>query len=321
MKVYRSAFAAFTNINALHRTNPTLYKRSFALSRLPSVRRYFSAGLCPNRPPFERIRNVSRVSLSCSAANELQKSEILDAELRKFYDCLSDERAERVATVLQERTRHLTIVLEEVLGPHNCAAVLRTADAFGIQDVHFIRSSFGMDEKERERKVKRPRRNTPESSKVSKGADNWLTLKRHKSPQQCVERLRKAGYRIYVSSLAEGAKPLEELPFNKKTALIYGNEVQGVSEELTKTADERFVIRNVGFVDSYNISVAVAITLSLVSPKCRREVPTADYELTLEEKREILRKWLIPTARARSSRVGRTPEKELATAQKDIFAL
>lgn len=221
-----------------------------------------------------------------SLAQQLLSSDILDHHSKRFFDCLSDSRAQRVARVLHSRTRHLTIALEDVLGAHNCAAVLRTADAFGIQDVHMIRGNSNMGTEHVQA------RNSTRC--VSKGAEKWLTLRKYASSTACVRELRKNGYRIFVSSLGDEAKPLEELDFCEKSALIFGNEVEGVTSQLEGMADERFVIQNVGFVESYNVSVAVSISLAHSAAKCIESLAPSQYQLTIPEKRDVLRSWLTP---------------------------
>jgi tRNA (guanosine-2'-O-)-methyltransferase len=155
-------------------------------------------------------------------------------------------RLERAEAVLRARRRGLTVVLEDAHDPHNVSAVLRTCEAFGIQDVHLVA------EQQAESLL---------NPKVSIGAHRWLTLHRHHGSAAAIAALRQAGYRLYVSHLDEAATQLPELQPAGPAAYVFGNERSGVTEHWLQAADATFVIPTCGFSGSLNLSVAVALTL------------------------------------------------------------
>jgi tRNA (guanosine-2'-O-)-methyltransferase len=164
-------------------------------------------------------------------------------------ELLLDRRAERIDHVVADRLGTLTLVLEGVHDPHNLAAVLRTAEGLGLQEVHVVLHASGA-----------PGGFRP-SAAITQGADKWLDVIRHKSAKACVEALRGRGFQLFASLLSYEAIPLERLPFDRKLALIFGNEHDGVSQELAAASDGTFRIPMYGFTQSFNISVAAAIAI------------------------------------------------------------
>jgi tRNA (guanosine-2'-O-)-methyltransferase len=175
-------------------------------------------------------------------------------------DLLLERRRARIDQVVANRSRALTPVLEEVHDPHNLAAVLRTAEALGLQEVHAIFPRTGF----------RP------NAAVTQGADKWIDLHRHKDAATCAAALRQSGYRLYASQLTEEAIPLDRLPFDQNLALIFGNEHEGVSPAFAALCDGTFRIPMYGFVQSFNVGVAVAIALSQGVFARRRTWPGGD---------------------------------------------
>ena len=155
-------------------------------------------------------------------------------------------RLARAEAVLQARTRQWCVVLEDAHDPHNVSAVLRTCEAFGIQDVHLVVENQNLS-------VLNP--------KVSMGAHHWLTLHRHAGAESAIAALRATGYQLYVSHLDAGATPLPHLPGGRRAAYVFGNERTGVTAQWVDAADATFVIPTSGFSGSLNLSVAVALTV------------------------------------------------------------
>ncbi len=174
---------------------------------------------------------------------------------------LTPRRLRRIEEILDERTRTLTVVLEDVHDPHNAAAVLRSCDAFGVQDVHVVAGPVAGGSF-------RP------SKRVSKGTARWLTLHWWPDPASCVRALRARGLRVAVSDL-QGGMPLDDLDLTRPTALVFGNEHAGVSDAMRDLADVRFFVPMHGFVQSLNISVAAAICLHEAAPSATSRRPTA----------------------------------------------
>lgn len=163
---------------------------------------------------------------------------------------LSKRRKDRIKRVVERRQQGVTVVLEDMYDPHNAAAVLRTCDAFGIQDVHFI---FKHQKAFNPRKI----------GKVSSSSANkWLDFHIHTEPQTCVEILKKQGFCMYATRIDEHAQSVFETDFHEKqVALVFGNEHRGLSEELTHLCDKTLFIPMRGFVESLNLSVTAGILL------------------------------------------------------------
>ena len=191
---------------------------------------------------------------------------------------VSERRKGRLVEVLDERTNHLTVVLEDVYQSHNFSAVLRSADIFGIQNIHFI-------ENRNKYKI---------SEDVSMGSTQWLTLNRYQkfenNTRECITQLKNKGYRIVATSLNERSVTLDQLKVDKPMALIFGTELTGISEDVQDMADEFVYLPMFGFTESFNISVCAALCMHELSTKIRSQVP--DYKLTDAERKEIYLEWL-----------------------------
>lgn len=204
---------------------------------------------------------------------------------------VTEERNRRFAEVLQNRTRHIVIGLENIYQPHNASAVLRSCDCFGIQDVHII-------ENENSYSV---------NPDVALGSEKWLTLHRYKmsecrlsseqNTEKCIKELKKTGYAIAITSpresMAAGAGRkhylLDNLPLDNKTVLFFGTEMQGISSRLEGLSDFSVSIEMLGFTESFNISVAAAISMHTLSKRLRSE--NIPWQLTDFQKEDILLQW------------------------------
>lgn len=160
---------------------------------------------------------------------------------------MTPERNERLTAVLHKRQPDLTIVLENVFDPHNISAVMRTADAVGIQDIFILNNKIP------------PHRKW--GAKSSSSAAKWLTIHQYTNADDCFAELRKRYKKIYTTHLSTDAVGLYQLNFLESVALIFGNEHSGVSDEIISKADGNFIIPQVGVIKSLNISVACAVTL------------------------------------------------------------
>ncbi len=164
---------------------------------------------------------------------------------------LTAERQEKIRKVVGGRTCNVVPVLENIFDRGNISAVLRSAEALGFQCAHVI---------EADDKFKN-------SARVSKGADKWLDVKRWRSQtpgqatKDCVNALKATGYQIIATHLDDRAKPIAEIDFSIPTAIVYGNEKDGISKEMIELCDQTVIIPMQGFVQSFNISVAAAISL------------------------------------------------------------
>lgn len=198
---------------------------------------------------------------------------------------VTQERLDRIDEVLSYRTRHITVVLEDLYQPHNASAVLRSCDGFGIQDVHIIEN-----------------RNLFDASKgVTIGADKWLTLSRYSetgknSTKSCFDELRQKGYKIIATTPHEEDSDLNDLEISSKTALVFGAELEGLSKEALDEADGYVKIPMYGFSESFNISVSAAVSLYDLTSRMRNEV--TGWQLSQEEVEELLHDWVKKSIKA-----------------------
>jgi tRNA (guanosine-2'-O-)-methyltransferase len=177
---------------------------------------------------------------------------------------LTERRRARIAAVVAARTRAVVPVLEDLTDPHNASAVMRSADAFGVQEIHAID----------------PERRLAASRGVARGTHRWLDIVRHVDAAACVAALRTRGYRIYVAAM-DGETTPEELRAHPRVAVVLGNEHRGASPEIRALVDGTYQIPMAGFVESLNVSVAAAITL-YVTTRGRHGDLGADEQAELE---------------------------------------
>ncbi len=203
----------------------------------------------------------------------------MDKELIKYLEnFLTPHRKALFQRILENRTRYLTVVLEDIYQPHNASAVLRSCECFGIQDIHIIenRNSYTVN---------------PD---VALGASKWLTLIKYNTKENntpdALNRLRNEGYRLVATVPGKTATLLQNFDLNKgKTALLFGTELTGLSKDALNMADEFLEIPMFGFTESFNISVSASIILSQLVLKFHSE----DYwKLTEKEKESIYFEWL-----------------------------
>lgn len=225
----------------------------------------------------------------------------LSPEDVKLFQTLTESRAALFCKVLNQRTRHITFVLDGVHGAHNLAAIARSCDAWGIQDLHVIQQQED-DIPKTGRGASRFVENMSLIERfkldqsllhISKGSQKWLTIEEHQGVKPCLETLKKRGYKIIVSSLSSSATPIQDVPLSEKCAFVFGNEKTGVTQEMISNADSFFTIPMMGFVESMNVSVAVGTTASLTSSKCRQSLSFSKYLLSPSERRQIAHSWLM----------------------------
>jgi tRNA (guanosine-2'-O-)-methyltransferase len=192
---------------------------------------------------------------------------------------MTPEREERIKTVLNKRQNDLTVVLENVFDPHNISAVMRTCDAVGIQEIHVLNTKINKHKKW--------------GARSSSSAAKWLTIHQHTDAAACFAELRKKFPLILTTHLSSTAVSLYEIDFTKPVVLVFGNEHDGVSEEIRKMADGNFVIPQVGMIRSLNISVACAVSLY---EAFRQKQTAAHYnkiKITDPEYRRLWAQWTL----------------------------
>src|SRR5688572_20025906 len=160
---------------------------------------------------------------------------------------MTPERDVRIKNVLNKRQPDLTVVLENVFDPHNISAVMRSCDAVGVEEIYVLNTRIPPHKKW--------------GAKSSSSAAKWLTIHQFDNAGECFSSLRKRYSTILTTYLSIDAVGLYKLDLTKSTALVFGNEHSGVSEEILPFADGNFCIPQVGMIRSLNISVACAVTL------------------------------------------------------------
>jgi len=168
--------------------------------------------------------------------------------VRALSPLVTPARLARMDAVIARRTRSLVPVLEDLADPHNGAAVMRSADAFGCHEVHVVedRHPFLV------------------SHRVTRGTHRWLDLVKHRDIHACLDHLKTRGYRVYVAAMDGDVGP-EQIADVERAAIVFGNEHKGVSQAVRDAADGTYAIPMEGFVESLNVSVASAITLYVAS--------------------------------------------------------
>lgn len=203
-----------------------------------------------------------------------QKQELIDY-LTTF---ISDRRKERFDEVINNRTSHLRIVLENVYQGHNASAVLRSCDCFGVQNVHFIEN----------------RNRLKISDDVAMGSSNWLTIQRHSQSEnntvEAIQHLKSLGYKIVATTPHKNDYTIDTLPVGEKMALVFGTEIDGISQDVFDLADEFVKIPMYGFTESFNVSVCAALCMYELTTRIRQNVP--DYLLSAQEKLDVYFEWL-----------------------------
>lgn len=208
-----------------------------------------------------------------------------DAELTEYLGgFLSEPRKAAIERVLTNRTRYLTVVLEDIVQSQNASAVVRTCECLGIQDIHII-------ENESRYSV---------NKKVLKGSNKWLDLHRYKWPEMnntatCFRQLREVGYQLVVTDPSPGLLPVQEADISKPVAIVMGNELNGASAYALAQADQKVNIPMFGFTESLNISVSAAICLQTLITKIRSSA--VRWQLSETEKNFLRQQWYRKSVR------------------------
>jgi tRNA (guanosine-2'-O-)-methyltransferase len=206
--------------------------------------------------------------------------ETIDKNLITYLESfVTEKRRSRMKEVLNNRTRDLTVVMENIYQAQNASAVLRHCDALGIQDIHIIENSNKWN-------------TNPD---VDLGTAQWLTVNRYNSQENntldTLHSLKSQGYRIVATSPHKGGYDLDEADLSwGKIAIVFGTEMNGISDLVREEADEFLKIPMVGFVESFNISASCAIVLYTLSQKLRKL--EKDWHLNEVEQETLYLKWL-----------------------------
>lgn len=199
--------------------------------------------------------------------------------IKYLSEFTTPDRAELFHKIASERTRYVTVALENIYQSHNASAVLRTCDCFGIQDVHIIENEY-------EYTI---------NPDIAMGSSNWLHIHRYNhegnNTEEALSRLKKDGYRLVATTPHTNDVTLNEFDISKgKFALMFGTELTGLTDKALKMADEYLKIPMFGFTESFNISVSAALILFHLTSKIRRS--TINYKLSESEHDELVLEWL-----------------------------
>jgi tRNA (guanosine-2'-O-)-methyltransferase len=203
-------------------------------------------------------------------------------EIKEMSDFLSgfvaEKRLQRFKDVLSQRINHMHIVLENVYQGHNASAVLRSCDCFGVQNVHFIEN----------------RNRMRISEDVALGSNKWVSIHRHNGAEnntrETLKLLKSQGFKIVATTPHKNDITLDQLPVDQKFALVFGTELEGISEDVMAEADAFVKIPMMGFTESFNISVSAALCMYELSTRIRKEVKNPF--LTDSEKAQVYLEWL-----------------------------
>ena len=200
----------------------------------------------------------------------MQSAELIE----HLENLLTPKRRDLFDKVIKNRTNHFTVATEDVYQLHNTSAVIRSCDVFGVQNIHVI------EEKNR-KKIDR---------EIAMGAQKWVTLNRYHSSADCIASLREKGYQI-VATLPHGrAVDVNDFDISQRSAIFFGTEQEGLSNEVLQQADKFLQIPMVGFTESLNISVSAAIILQQLTQKLRSS--KISWQLSENEKNAVKMEWL-----------------------------
>ena len=205
-----------------------------------------------------------------------QKFELLE----KLQTHLVPERIDLINRVCAQRTEHLCLVLENLYQEHNASAILRNADAFGVQNIHVIEDQNDFSA----------------NKEISMSAHKWLEIHSWDKPNsnntvECLNILKQQGYKICATTMREGALTLNELPVDDPIALCFGTELSGLSEDAHELADHMVYIPMQGFIQSFNVSVASALSMSHIRDKMlKAKIP---HELSEKKSLDLKLDWTL----------------------------
>lgn len=205
--------------------------------------------------------------------NTEQRSNIIS----KFSEVINDDRIALLQAILEQRTRFLTVVLDDIYQPQNASAIMRTCECVGLQDLYVI-------EEKNQYKVNRD---------VVKGSNKWIKLNRFNKKnarEDCINELKQHNYKIAAMTLSDDCISLEALPINQKLALCFGCEETGLDKVIEENADYKVKIPISGFTQSYNVSVSAGISLYYLVNKIKAN--QQNWQLSQEEKEKLMIDWL-----------------------------
>lgn len=206
---------------------------------------------------------------------------MVDLELLEYLEgYLTENRKNRFTKVLDQRTKHFTVAIEDVYQLHNTSAVIRSCDVFGVQEVNIV-------EEINRKRIDR---------EIAMGAQKWVDLNRFNSVKDCLQELKLQGYQIVATTPHTNDCLLQDFDVTKKSCFFFGRETEGLSQEVLDQADSFLKIPMAGFTESLNISVSAAIILQQVTSKLKSS--EVNWQLTNEEKAGKRLDWIKKTIKS-----------------------
>lgn len=199
---------------------------------------------------------------------------MIDLDYLNFLEnILTENRKTKFLKILQNRTKHFTVVVEDVFQMHNASAVMRSCEVFGIQELNVIEQRYG-------KRI---------DKEIAMGAQKWVDINTFDSISHCVETLKNKGYQIIATTPHENDCLMDDFDISRPSALFFGTERDGLSEEILQKADGFLKIPMVGFTESLNISVSAAIIIQNLTNRLRQS--NIDWHLSEDEILEKRMTW------------------------------
>ncbi len=195
---------------------------------------------------------------------------------------MTEERQQKLLKVIDKRQFNITVVLENIEDPHNIAAVLRSCESVGMQEVYILNTQIPPHKKKLGKEI---------GFRSGSGAAKWLTIHEYNDTATCVHDLRKHFAKIYTTAFSHDAKDLYEMDFTGSMALVFGNEKYGITAEMLNLADGNFLIPQVGIIQSLNISVACAVTVYEAFRQKRIAAHYHKNNVSAAKKETLLQEW------------------------------
>lgn len=223
---------------------------------------------------YQKRKDISHITNQLS---EVQKKELLD-----YMDTfLTDERRDRLNQVLDNRTTHFCIAMEDLFYERNSGAIIRTADGYGIQNVNVIEPTDSFKSKV--------------TNIISKGAEKWVDKKQFGDTKtgalDCINHLRSEGYQIVATSPHVDGHTIHNFDITKKSAFFLGTEKTGISQTVLDEADDYIAMPIYGFTESFNVSVANAILLHELITRLRNS--DTEWRLSENERKRLMLDWTL----------------------------
>ncbi|RYJ42923.1 TrmH family RNA methyltransferase [Flavobacterium beibuense] len=178
---------------------------------------------------------------------------------------ITESRKENFIKILQNRTKHFAIAIEDVFQLHNTSAVMRTCEVFGVQQLNVVEEKYG-------KRI---------DKEIALGAQKWVDVNRFATTTNCIDDLKAKGYRIIATTPHEESCMLDDFDISQPAAIFFGTEKMGLSEEVMERADGFLKIPMVGFTESLNISSSAAIVIQNITSRLRKS--DIEWQLTEEE--------------------------------------